>query len=136
MVADLLFPRRGPTALTAALAAVVALLGLAPAAAIGGVRPTGAAVQQILGQCASGHLSGNFTVGQLQQALSVMPASASQYTSCPDVVQTAIVDSQRHRGAGPGAHSAGTFLPAPVIAILAVLVGGAAVLGVMAVRKR
>ena len=107
-----------------------------PGVALGAVRSAGSPVQQIFNQCASGHLSGTHTVGELQQALSVMPATVSQYTSCPDVVQTAIVDTQRHQGADGTIHASSAFLPLPVIAVLAALIGTAGVLGVMALRRR
>jgi hypothetical protein len=96
----------------------------------------GSAVRQIFAQCTSGHLSGDYTVGQLQQALSVMPASVSQYTSCPDVVQTALIQTRHHLGTPAAVHSPRAFVPAPVIAVLAVLLGSAGVLGVMALRRR
>jgi hypothetical protein len=127
-------PRR--PARLALLLCVVTVWAVAPAGALGAVRVTGSAVQQIFAQCASGHLSGSYTVGELQQALNVMPATVSQYTSCPDVVQSAIVRTQRHQGAGATVSSHGTFLPLPVIAVLAVLLGTAGVLGVMALRRR
>ncbi len=110
----------------------LAVLVGAPAGALAVASP----VQEIFDQCAGGHLSGNYTVEQLQQALSVMPAAVSQYTSCPDVVQSAILRTRHHRGADTAAQSGGAFLPPPVIAILAALITTAGVLGVMAVRRR
>jgi hypothetical protein len=107
---------------------------MVPSAALAGTG--GSALRQIFLQCTTGHLSGDYTVGQLQQALSVMPASVSQYTSCPDVVQTALIQTRHHRGASATVHSHGAFLPAPVIAVVAVLLGSAGVLGVMALRRR
>lgn len=115
---------------------IAAFCAAAPAGALATTRVTGSAVQHIFDQCASGHLSGDYTVGELQQALSVMPATVSQYTSCPDVVQSAIVRTQRHQGPNATVTSHGAFLPLPVIAILAVLIGSAGVLGVMALRRR
>jgi hypothetical protein len=125
--------RRGTLA---ALVCVTAVAAGAPPGALGAAEVTGSAVQHIFAQCASGHLSGNYTVGELQQALSVMPATVSQYTSCPDVVQTAIVRTQRHQGADATAGSHTAFLPLPIVAILAALVGTTAVLGLMALRRR
>jgi hypothetical protein len=120
-------------ALPAVLLCIVA--AATPGVALGAVR-TASPVQQIFDQCASGHLSGSYTVGQLQQALSVMPATVSQYTSCPDVVQTAIVDTRHHRGASGAIDAHGAFLPLPLVAIVAALVAAAGVLGVMALRRR
>lgn len=127
--------RRRPAA-AVVLLCVAALVAAAPGGALGAVRPAASPVQQIFNQCASGHLSGSYTVGELQQALSVMPATVSQYTSCPDVVQTAIVATQHHRGAQATVQGHSTFLPLPLIAVLAALVGTAGVLGVMALRRR
>lgn len=123
-------------AMPAALVCVAVSLAVAPGGALGAVRATSSPVQQIFDQCASGHLSGSYTVGELQQALSAMPATVSEYTSCPDVVQLAIIRTQHHRGAAAAVHSHGAFLPLPLVAILAVLVGSAGVLGVMALRRR
>ena len=136
---------RGPPRLLAVLrrpAALVVVLGAAavpaavPAAGLAAVRVTGSAVQQIFAQCPSGHLSGGYSVAQLQQALTVMPAAVSEYTSCPDVVQSAIASSEHHRGGTAGAGAGGTVLPVPVIAGLAVLLATAGALGVMALRRR
>jgi hypothetical protein len=129
-------PARRRRARLALLLCVATVWAVTPAGALGAVRVTGSAVRQIFAQCASGHLSGSYTVGELQQALNVMPATVSQYTSCPDVVQSAIVRTQRHRGANATVSPRGPFLPLPVIAVLAVLLGTAGVLGVMAFRRR
>jgi hypothetical protein len=107
-----------------------------PGEGLGAVQVQVSAVQQIFQQCTSGHLSGAYTVGELQQALSAMPAAVSEYTSCPDVVQTAIVNTQHHRGADTPGRSAGSFLPLAVVAVLAVLVASAGTLGIMALRRR
>ena len=131
----LLMRRRRPAAV-AVVVGIAALAAVTPGVALGAVRTAGSPVQQIFDQCASGHLSGDYTIGELQQALSVMPATVSQYTSCPDVVQTAIVDTQHHRGAEATIHAHGAFLPLPVVAILAALLGTAGVLGIMALRRR
>lgn len=112
------------------------LPGAVSAAALAAPPAGGAALHQIFAQCPSGHLSGGFSVAQLQQALSVMPAAVSQYTSCPDVVQTALIRTRHLQGVGAvtGGHS--SFLSLPVIAGLAVLLATGAGLGVMALRKR
>jgi len=109
---------------------------VAPGVALGAVRVQGSAVQEIFQQCTSGHLSGAYTVGELQEALSAMPAAVSEYTSCPDVVQTAIVRTQHHQGAGITGQSGSSFLPVAVLGLVAVLLGSAGVLGIMALRRR
>ncbi len=118
------------------LTAVVVGLAVVLVAASQGAQAATSPVQAIFNQCASGHLSGNYTVEQLQQALSVMPAAVSQYTSCPDVVQSAIIRTRHDGGPDAAIRSSGAFLPLPVIAILAALIATAGVLGVMALRRR
>jgi hypothetical protein len=59
-----------------------------------------------------------------------MPASIKQYTDCYDVIQRALIQARKTGNAGPapsGGGSGGSFLPTPVIIILAVLI--VAVLG-------
>jgi hypothetical protein len=109
---------------------------LTPGAALGGSRAVGASVQAISAQCPSGHLSGGYTLAQLQQALSVMPTEVRQYTSCPDVVQAAILRTQHHHGSTAAIGSTSSVFPTPLVAILVVLILGAGAFAVLALRRR
>ena len=83
-------------------------------------------------------LSGDYTVGQLRLALEVMPAETSEYTSCPDVINRALLAAIRPGGkAGGGTgNDSGSFLPTPVIVVLVLLGLGAITFGAISVRRR
>lgn len=122
-------------ALLGAAVALVAGVWATPAIAASG------ATSAVLAQCAQpGGLTGNFTVGQLRHALVVLPPETREYTSCPDVINRAILAALRKRGKGVGPVStgsgSGSFLPTPVIVILVVLVLGAVTFGAVAIRRR
>jgi hypothetical protein len=103
---------------------------------LGSARAAGSPAQAILDQCTSGYLSPGYTVAQLEQAMTIMPPSTMQYTSCPDVVQAALTRAQHHQGRAANISSEGSFLPVPVIAIVMALLLGAASFGVVAFRRR
>jgi hypothetical protein len=101
--------------------------------------PALAAGNAIINDCQSnGQLTHPYTVAQLRHALSVMPASVKQYTSCFDVVQNALVSARKNHGTTPVSSSNGSssFLPTPVIIILVVLILGALTFGALAIRRR
>jgi hypothetical protein len=101
--------------------------------------PALAAGNAIINDCQSnGQLTHPYTVSQLRHALSVMPASVKQYTSCFDVVQNALVSARKNHGTTPVSNSKGSssFLPTPVIIILVVLILGALTFGALAIRRR
>jgi H+/Cl- antiporter ClcA len=101
--------------------------------------PALAAGNAIINDCQSnGQLTHPYTVAQLRHALSVMPASVKQYTSCFDVVQNALVSARKNHGTTPVSSSKGSssFLPTPVIIILVVLILGALTFGALAIRRR
>jgi hypothetical protein len=115
------------------------------AAAVGAVAlpapPALAAGNAVINDCqANGQLTHPYTVRQLRHALSVMPASVKQYTSCFDVVQNALVSARKHNGTAPasGASKGGgsSFLPTPVIIILVALILAALTFGALAIRRR
>lgn len=60
----------------------VAALTCAPVAVAGN--------NPVLLQCGSGSLAGEYSIGQLRQALDLLTAAAKQYTSCQDVIQQAL----------------------------------------------
>jgi hypothetical protein len=120
-----------PLICTAAAVAATALSS-APALAAGNA---------IINDCqANGQLTHPYTVRQLRHALSVMPASVKQYTSCFDVVQNALVSARKHNGTAPASGSSkgggSSFLPTPVIIILVVLILAALTFGALAIRRR
>jgi hypothetical protein len=115
------------------------------AAAVGAVAlpspPALAAGNAIINDCqANGQLTHPYTVRQLRHALSVMPASVKQYTSCFDVVQNALVSARKHNGTAPPSGSSkgggSSFLPTPVIIILVVLILAALTFGALVIRRR
>ena len=119
------------------LALICAAVTLAAIAAA--TPPALAAGNAIIDDCQShGQLTHSYTVGQLRHALSVMPASVKQYTSCFDVVQNALVSARKHKGKLPVSTSGGgsSFLPTPVIIILVVLILAAVTFGALAIRRR
>jgi hypothetical protein len=100
-----------------------------------------AAGNAVINDCqANGQLTHPYTVRQLRHALSVMPASVKQYTSCFDVVQNALVSARKHNGTAPASKSSkgggSSFLPTPVIIILVVLILAALTFGALAIRRR
>ncbi len=86
-----------------------------------------------------GALTQHYSVAQLRNALATMPADVEEYTNCYDVIQRRLLAQLG------GTHAAdvkkpssggGSFLPTPVLVILAVLVlGGGALVGV-AIQRR
>ena len=125
------FPRR-LLALICAAATVGAALPATPVLAAGNA---------IINDCQSnGQLTHPYTVRQLRHALSVMPASVKQYTSCFDVVQNALVSARKHNGIAPASGSSkgggSSFVPTPVIIILVALILAALTFGALAIRRR
>ncbi|HWE13427.1 MAG TPA: hypothetical protein VG365_07950 [Solirubrobacteraceae bacterium] len=110
--------------------AVLSAAATAPAALAAG------AGNSILAECSTGHVSPAYSVQQLRHALASMSASEKQYTSCVDVIQSAIIKAQRNRTGSAGSSSGGSFLPTPVIIILAVLVAAALGFAGLALARR
>jgi hypothetical protein len=89
---------------TVLLGAVIALAGSASLAVLG--PPTALAASSssaIFADCNAhpGGLTGHYTVAQLRTALQVMPPETKEYTSCPDVVNRALL-AAIHPGKGGG----------------------------------
>jgi hypothetical protein len=119
-------------------ALVCAVLTLAVPAAM--ATPALGAGNAIINDCQShGQLTHPYTVTQLRHALAVMPATVKQYTSCFDVVQSALVSARKNHGVAP-AHGGGggssSFLPTPVIIIIVVVLLAAVTFGALAIRRR
>lgn len=98
---------------------------------------------KVIADCnAHNMLTRHYTIPQLQNALSTMPADVAEYTNCHDVIQRALLtqEGKLHAGGGSpassGASSGGSFLPTPLIVVLVVLVLAAATFGALALRRR
>ncbi len=85
-------------------------------------------------------LTHRYTVAQLRRGLSTMPAYVKEYTDCYDVIQRTLLAQVASRRTdagsvgGPGA--GGNLLPAPLIAVLAVLGLAASIFGFLEIRRR
>jgi hypothetical protein len=123
-----------PRTLLALACAVIALAATsvaAPAALAAG--------NPVITECSkTGQLTHTYPLPELRHALATLPASVKEYTDCSDVINQAIVaalGSKTSKG-GSGKSSGGSFLPTPVIVILAVLILAAVVFGAIAIRSR
>jgi hypothetical protein len=100
----------------------------------------GAATSAAVADCSShGRLTRSYSVGQLQAALTTMPADIQEYTNCYDVIKRALLaqaSSTSHSGGGSDTKSSGSFLPTPVIVVLVLVVLAGGTLGVLAIRRR
>ncbi len=119
--------------LMAMLGTVAALTGAAF------VAPAGAAsLNPVVADCnAHGRLTQTYSLGELQTALSTLPADVKEYTNCSDVINRALLaqTGSHSNSESGGGGSGGSFLPTPVIVILVLLVLAAATFGAMAVRR-
>lgn len=112
------------------LYALVAILAAVPAAQ--------AAANPVISDCSQhNQLAGHYTVAQLRGALSALPADVREYTDCYDVIdRQLLVQLGKLPGSGSGSGGGGSFLPAWLIALLAVIVlGGAGYAGLMLRRR-
>jgi hypothetical protein len=84
-------------------------------------------------------LTHQYTVAQLRNALAAMPADVKEYTNCGDVIQRQLLaqlgELRGHGSSGTGS-GGGSFLPTPVIVVLALLVLGGAGFAAYAWRRR
>jgi hypothetical protein len=121
--------------LLAGACALPGSLTAAPAAAAAG------SSNPVIADCLShpGGLQGHYTVAELKHALEVMSAETKEYTSCPDVIDRALLAALGSGGSGGGTStgggSGGSFLPTPVIIVLVVLVLAAVTFGALAIRR-
>jgi hypothetical protein len=119
------------------VALVCAVVTLAVPAAV--ATPALAAGNAIINDCQSnGQLTHPYTVKRLRHALAVMPATVKQYTSCFDVVQSALVSARKHGGTAPAGSGGGSssFLPTWLIIVIVIVVLAAVTFGAMAIRRR
>ena len=80
-------------------------------------------------------LTGHYTVAQLRHALKVMPQYTQEYTSCPDVINRALLAALTIQPGGRP-DGGGTFLPVPLLIVLGVVVVAGGGFAVQAVRNR
>jgi hypothetical protein len=124
---------------TTATAVLCATAGLA-ASGLWAQTSLAAVGNSIINDCqANGRLTQAYTLNQLRHALAVMPASVKQYTDCYDVIQRALIQARKTGTAGPAPSaggSGGSFLPTPVIIILAVLIVAALGFAGLALARR
>jgi hypothetical protein len=88
------------------LIALLALLLVAPAA------PAQSTRNQILRECQSGRLSGDYTAREIRDARNNIPDDLDQYTDCRDVLSRALLSragGDAGSGAGAGTGIGGTF---------------------------
>lgn len=111
-----------------AAACAAGLIAAAPAAGAG---------NPILQDCLQHRsgLTGHYTVSQLRHALANIPPESQEYTSCPDVINRALLAAIKLQRNGGGSGS-GSFLPVELLIVLAVLVVAAAGFGAQALRNR
>ncbi len=82
-------------------------------------------------------LTHHYSVAQLRSALASMPADVREYTNCGDVIQRRLLAQLGAlRGHGGSAGGGGSFLPTPVILVLALLVAGGVGFAAYAYRRR
>jgi hypothetical protein len=121
------------------IALLVATIAL-PALASGAQPAAAASVNPVITDCLAhpGGLTGSYSVAQIRHALGVMSPETREYTSCPDVLNRALL-AALGKGTASGSSSSGgsgSFLPTPVIIVLVVLVLAAVTFGALAIRRR
>ena len=88
----------------------------------------------------NGRLTQHYTVPQLQNALTTMPADVQEYTDCYDVIKRALLSEVPGAPGGGSAattqSSSGSFLPTPVIVVIVVLALAGISVGAFAIRRR
>ena len=89
--------------LIALLAAAFVLMAAGPVLAASSANP-------VIADCLAhpGGLTGHYTVAQLKTALQVMPAETKEYTSCPDVINRALLAAVGTKGTGTAGSSSDT----------------------------
>lgn len=117
---------------------VALLAACAVAAAVLSPADAAAAKPDPVADCnANARLTHHYTAQELQNALNTMPADIKEYTDCATVIQNQLLTQLGEGHVGPGSTgSSGSFLPTPLIVVLAVLVVAAGGFGVVALRRR
>jgi hypothetical protein len=117
------------------LPVVVAVLAAAAVTA-----PVAGATSVAVSDCnAHGQLTQHYSIAQLHTALATMPVDVEEYTNCYDVIHNQLlaqVSGTHTADVKSPTSSGGSFLPTPVIVILAVLVLGGGALAGVAIQRR
>ncbi len=116
--------------LACALVAGGASLLAAPAA-------LGSASQVITDCNTHAKLTRHYSATDLQTALNTLPADVREYTGCYDVIHTQLLSQLGNAKAGGGAdpRPGGSFLPTPLIVVLAMFALAVAALLAIAIRR-
>jgi hypothetical protein len=122
------------------IALLVAALSL-PALTYATQPAAAASANPVIADCLAhpGGLTGQYSVAQIRHALQVMSPETREYTSCPDVLNRALLAALGGTGTSTGVSSgggSGSFLPTPVIIVLVVLILAAVTFGALAIRRR
>jgi hypothetical protein len=107
------------------------VLALAPAAS--------AAQSPVVTDCYShGGLVHTYPAAALRSALQTMPATVKEYSSCYDIIESALLKQLGQTGSnnGTGSRSGGSFLPTPVIVVLVLVALAGVTFGAIAIRRR
>lgn len=81
-------------------------------------------------------LTRTYTASQLRHGLATMPAYVREYSDCYDILNRALLQKISNLHGGDASGGGGSFLPGWLIALLVVLVLGAAGFGALALRNR
>jgi hypothetical protein len=100
-----------------------------------------AANSPVVADCTShGRLTHHYSVTELHTALTELPTDIQEYTNCYALIQRALLAQVSSSRPGDGktsqGSSGGSFLPLPVVVILAILGVSAAGFGALALRRR
>lgn len=85
---------------------------------------------------AHGQLTRHYTPQQLRTGLATMPADIKEYTNCYNVLTNALLQEVGKLHGSAASSGGGSFLPAWLIVVLALLVAGGAAFGILAMRNR
>ncbi len=121
--------------------AVIFAVSAAVFAAMLGSAPNAWAVEtQVVTDCNThGQLTQPYTATQLREALATLPADVKEYTDCYDVIQRALLTElggAGHTGSAGSGGGGGSFLPTPVIVVVALLVFTGLAFGLVAARRQ
>jgi hypothetical protein len=118
--------------------ALLAVVGALLATAATG--SAAAATSPAVTDCNShGSLTQHYSITELKTALATMPADVEEYTNCYDVIQRQLlaqVGGTHTADVKSPSSSGGSFLPTPVLVILAVVVLGGGALAGVALQRR
>lgn len=118
--------KRRPLCRLAVICAVIAATASVPAVS------QAAGLSPPVADCnAHAQITGHYSVAELRNALATMPAEIKEYTDCADVIERQLLAQVGSlHGDGGSGQGGGSFLPTPLIVVLALLVVAGAGFGV------